>query len=73
MNIDQRLSRISNTSHLVFLDDLSIHKIDSFEILDDNIFIETNTGFLFQDLDVFTLEEAHAIELKVKQLLDECA
>lgn len=73
MNIDQRLARISNTSHLVFLDDLSIHKIDSFEILDDNIFIETNTGFLFRDVDVFTLEEAHVIELKVKQLLDECA
>ena len=72
MNIDQRIERITNTSHLIFLDNSSIHKIDSFEIHDQNIFIETDTGFLFQDLDVLTLEEAHDIEIKVKALLEEC-
>lgn len=71
MNINQRLDRINSTSHLVFLDDSSIHKIEGFEIYDQDIFIETDTGFLFQDLDVLTLEEAHDIEIKVQALLKE--
>lgn len=71
MNIDARVDRILSTSHLVFLDDSSIHKIDDFEIYDQNIFIETDTGFLFQDLDVLTLEEAYEVEVKIKALLEE--
>ena len=71
MNIDARVERILSTSHLVFLDDSSIHKIDDFEIYDQNIFIETDTGFLFQDLDVLTLEEAYDVEVKIKALLEE--
>lgn len=71
MNINQRLDRINGTSHLVFLDDSSIHKIEGFEIYDQNIFIETDAGFLFQDLDVLTLEEAYDIEIKVQALLNE--
>lgn len=72
MNIDARVERILSTSHLVFLEDSTIHKVDGFEVYDQMVFIETDTGFLFQDLDVLTLEEAHDVELKVKALLEEC-
>ena len=72
MNIQDRVNRIESTSHLIFLDNNTIHAIDNIEIHDDSIFIKTSSGLLFLDIDVFTLQEAHHMELKIQELLEEC-
>jgi hypothetical protein len=72
MNIQDRVNRIESTSHLIFLDNNTIHTIDNIEIHEDSIFIKTSSGLLFLDIDVFTLQEAHHMELKIQELLEEC-
>jgi hypothetical protein len=53
----------------VFPDDKTIHTVESIEVIGDTILIETNTGWLFNDMDVFTVEEMVDIENKLEDLL----
>jgi hypothetical protein len=70
MDIDDRFYRIAKTPYVVFIDDKSIHEVENIEVFDNTILIETNTGFLFNDMDVFTVEEMVDVENKLEELIN---
>ena len=69
MDIDERFYRIDAAPYIVFPDDKSIHVVESIEIIGDTILIETDTGWLFNDTDVFTVEEMVHVEQCIENLL----
>lgn len=69
MTIEDRFYRIDAAPYVVFPDDKSIHVVESIEVIGDTILVETNTGFLFNDMDVFTVEEMVDVENKIEELL----
>lgn len=69
MTIEDRYYRIDAAPYVVFPDDKSIHVVESIEVIGDTILVETNTGFLFNDMDVFTVEEMVDVENKIEELL----
>lgn len=71
LGLDDRISRISETTHVVRIDDSVIYRIKDWKILDQNvIFVETETDLWFQDLDVLTLEEAANAERMLDKVRD---
>ena len=69
MTIEERYDRIDSAPYVVFPDDKTIHMVESIEVFENVILIETNTGWLFNDFDVFTVEEMVDIENKLEDLL----
>ena len=69
MSIEERYYRIDSAPYVVFPDDKTIHTVESIEVIGDTILIETNTGWLFNDMDVFTVEEMVDVEHKIEELL----
>lgn len=72
MNTQQRMDRISSTSKIIYLEDMTIHEVGEVKLIGEDVFVSTGTGLLFQDLDVFTLDEACDAERfvnKIKELL----
>jgi hypothetical protein len=45
-----------------------VYRQNGYEIVGDNIFVNTEDGLLFLDLDVFTLEEACEAEREVRDI-----
>lgn len=71
LGLDDRISRISETTHVVRIDDSVIYRVKDWKILDQNvIFVETETDLWFQDLDVLTLEEAANAERMLDKVRD---
>ena len=68
MDIQQRVNRILNTSKIIYIEDMSIHNILNVECVGDNVYVNTGTGLLFQDSDIFTLEEACDAERYVNKI-----
>lgn len=51
---------------------MTIHEVGEVKLIGEDVFVSTGTGLLFQDLDVFTLDEACDAERfvnKIKELL----
>jgi len=69
MTIEERYNRIDSAPYVIFQDDKTVHTVESIEIFEDMVIVETNTGWLFNDMDLFTLEEMVDIEEKIKDLL----
>lgn len=69
ISIEDRYYRIDAAPYVVFPDDKTIHTVESIEVIGDTILIETNTGWLFNDMDVFTVEEMVDVEHKIEELL----
>lgn len=69
MTIEDRYYRIDSAPYIIFPDDKTIHEVESIEVIGDTILIETNTGWLFNDMDVFTVEEMVDVENKIEELL----
>lgn len=69
MDMDQRFDRIDNVPYVVFLDDKSIHTVEDIQLYDNMILILTESGYLFNDMDVFTVEEMVDVEEKVEELI----
>ena len=69
MTIEERYDRIDSAPYVIFQDDKTIHTVESIEVIGDTILIETNMGWLFNDMDVFTVEEMVDIENKLEDLL----
>lgn len=71
LGLDDRISRINETTHVVRIDDSVIYRVKDWKILDQNvIFVETETDLWFQDLDVLTLEEAANAERMLDKVRD---
>lgn len=72
LSFKERICRIQNTSKIVYIEDMTIHSVHSVERIGKTIFVNTGSNLLFQDTDVFTLEEACDAERfinKIKKLL----
>lgn len=71
MQFDDRVFRIADTTHVVRLEDMSVYRVkDIIPLGDDVIFVETESGLYFQDLDVYTLEEAAKMERAMTEIKD---
>ena len=71
LSFQERINRIKDTSRIIYIEDMTIHDIKSVERIGEIVFVNTTGNLLFQDLDVFTLEEACDAERflnKVKKL-----
>lgn len=71
LSYEERIDRILDASHIVRIEDSTIHVVDSVERLGSVIFVNTGTGLLFQDLDVFTLQEACDAERFLRNIKQE--
>lgn len=71
MKFEDRVFRIADTTHVVRLEDSSVYRVkDILPLGDDVIFVETESGLYFQDLDVYTLEEAAKMERVMAEIKD---
>jgi hypothetical protein len=68
MSTKQRIDRINKTSHVVWLEDSSIHLVAEHMIMDNKVWAVTKGGLVFLDEDVLTLEEACDIENKIETI-----
>ena len=57
LSFQERKLRIINTSHIVTIDGGTVYQVYSVEQLGNLVYVNVG-GLLFQDLEVFTLEEA---------------
>jgi len=69
MTIEERYYRIDSAPYIVFPDDRTIHTVENIEVFSNTILIETDTGWLFNDMDVFTIDEMVDVENKLEELL----
>jgi len=69
MTIEERYYRIDSAPYIVFPDDRTIHTVENIEVFPNTILVETDTGWLFNDLDVFTIDEMVDVENKLEELL----
>lgn len=72
LSFKERIHRIQNTSKIIYIEDMTIHEVQSVERIGKTIFVNTGSNLLFQDTDVFTLDEACDAERlinKIKKLL----
>jgi len=71
MTFEDRIYRMADTTHIVRLEDSAVYRIkDIIPLGDDVIFVETESGLCFQDLDVYTLEEAARMERAMSEIQD---
>lgn len=71
MTFEDRVFRIADTTHVVRLENNSVYRVkDILPLGDDVIFVETESGLYFQDLDVYTLEEAAKMERVMAEIKD---
>lgn len=71
LDMHDRIMRILDTTHIVMLEDSTVHEVlDVVPLGDDILFVETVSGLMFQDLDVFTLEEAADMERFLSRIKD---
>jgi hypothetical protein len=69
MTIEERYYRIDSAPYIVFPDDKTIHTVENIEVFSNTILVETDTGWLFNDMDVFTIDEMVDVENKLEELL----
>ena len=71
--MDERVNRIINSDKIVYLEDMTVHSVNSVETVGtDLLFVNTGSGLLFQDTDVMTLEEACDAERFVNKIKKQC-
>jgi len=64
----ERIARIEGTTHVVRIEDSVVYRQNGYEVIGDNLFVQTEDRLLFMDFDVFTLEEACMAERTVKEV-----
>lgn len=72
ISIEERWYRIQNTTHIVWPEDMTLYRVSDQKMVgEDIIFVETESGLWFQDLDIMTLEEIADAERAVQRIKDE--
>ena len=67
--MDARVNRIISSDKIVYLEDMTVHSVNSVETVgEDLLFVNTGSGLLFQDTDVMTLDEACDAERNINFL-----
>lgn len=73
LSMDARVNRIISSDKIVYLEDMTVHSVNSVETVgEDLLFVNTGTGLLFQDTDVMTLDEACDAERFVNKIKKQC-
>ena len=73
LSMDDRVNMIINSDKIVYLEDMTVHSVNSVETVGkDLLFVNTGSGLLFQDTDVMTLEEACDAERFVNKIKKQC-
>lgn len=73
LSMDARVNRIINSNKIVYIEDMTVHSVDSVETVgQDLLFVNTGSGLLFQDTDVMTLDEACDAERFVNKIKKQC-
>ena len=71
LSFQERKDRIFNTSHIVVIEDSTVHLVYAVEQVGSIVYVDVG-GVLFQDTEVMTLKEVAGAERflnKVKELL----
>jgi len=71
LSFQERKDRIFNTSHIVVIEDSTVHLVYAVEQVGSIVYVDVG-GVLFQDTEIMTLKEAAGAERflnKVKELL----
>ena len=69
LSMDARVNRIISSDKIVYLEDMTVHSVNSVETVgEDLLFVNTGSGLLFQDTDVMTLDEACDAERNINFL-----
>ena len=71
LDLQQRWNRVNDTTHIIYYDDMSIHKVDYIQSLKDCVLVHTEGSLIYQDTDVFTLDEIYHAELGVDTIRTE--
>lgn len=71
LNLQQRWNRVNDTTHIIYYDDMSIHKVDYIQSLKDCVLVHTEGNLTYMDTDVFTLDEIYQAELEVDTICTE--
>jgi predicted phosphatase len=71
ISFEERIARIQNQSKIVYLDDMTIHKVEAVTKIGEHVFVTTSGGMMFQDVDIFTLDEIYAAETAINKLKKE--
>lgn len=71
LNLQQRWNRVNDTTHIIYYDDMSIHKVDYIQSLKDCVLVHTEGKHTYMDTDVFTLDEIYQAELEVDTICTE--
>ena len=64
LNLQQRWNRVNDTTHIIYYDDMSIHKVDYIQSLKDCVLVHTEGSLIYQDTDVFTLDEIYDFRVR---------
>ena len=71
ISIEERIERISSTTHVVRPDDMTVYRLHDIKRIENGlIFVEVEDGLWFQDLDVMTLEECATAEQCLQWIKD---
>lgn len=68
ISIQERINRLQGENKIVYLEDMTIHELASVTHLGDHVLVTTGGGLMFQDTDVFTLDEICEAERAVNKL-----
>ena len=49
----ERIARIEGTTHVVRIEDSVVYRQNGYEVIGDNLFVQTEDRLLFMDFDVF--------------------
>lgn len=68
ISFEQRINRLQDQSKIIYLEDMTIHQVDAVTQIGDHVFVTTEAGMMFQDVDVFTLDEIYSAEHAINKL-----
>lgn len=71
ISFEKRMNRLKDQSKIVYLEDMTIHQVDSINRIGDHVFVTTSGGMMFQDVDIFTLDEIYTAETAINNLKKE--
>jgi hypothetical protein len=71
ISFEQRIARIQDQSKIVYLEDMTIHNVEAVSQIGNHVFVTTSGGMMFQDVDVFTLDEIYVAETAINKLKKE--
>ena len=71
LNLQQRYDRVNNSTICIYTGDFSVHSVRSITSLKDCVLVHTEGDNVYQDSDIFNLDELYHAEKGVESLCTE--